>query len=265
MLTTINKLKNGLFVFCLTSCTPFTAMSQNINTDYKLIGGGMRARPAYDGANSNKGEAIPVLRYYGKPWFARTTQGLLEAGARIEPSRGFALGIQIAYEGGRLSSESSFLHRHKVENIKVGASVGVHADYDRNIGPMPVTFLARYRLNTDKDQGAQTDLRISAGIYGGNHFNVALFTQASWADSHLTQTYYGITPQQATVTGFPAFNGASGLLFSSAGLLWSFDLNQEWVLVGGLEARQLRGNAANSPLVEDRSNTYLNAGLAYRF
>lgn len=265
MLTPINKLKNNLFLFCLILCIPFTAMSQNLNTDYKLIGGGIRARPAYDGADSNKGEVIPVLRYYGKPWFARTTQGLLEGGARIELSPGLALGIQLAYEGGRLSSESAFLQKHTIEDIDVGASVGVHADYDRNLGPMPVTFLVRHRINIDKRQGKQTDVRISAGVFGGDKLNVALFAQTSWANSNLTQTYYGITPQQAAVSGLPTFNGASGLLFSSVGLLWSFDLNRAWVLVGGIEARQLRGDAANSPLVEDHSNTYLSVGLAYRF
>ncbi|MGC2519743.1 MAG: MipA/OmpV family protein [Burkholderiales bacterium] len=257
--------KNLFVPVCLTLCIPLAASGQSASTDYTLIGAGLRSRPAYDGSASQQDEAIPVLRYYGKPWFARTTQGLLEGGARIEPGPGLALGAQIAYEGGRRRSESAFLTSHNVADIGVGASVGVHAELDRNLGAMPVTVLARYRLDTDTALGAQTDLRITAGVYGGARFKAAVFAQATWANGKSTQTDYGITPQQSATTGLPAYDAASGLLFTSVGLQWGFDLSREWVLVGSVEARQLRGDAAGSPLVEDRSNTYASVGLAYRF
>ncbi len=117
---------------------PLAALGQSAPADYVLIGAGLRARPAYDGAAAHANEAIPVLRYYGKPWFARTTQGVLEGGARIEPGSGFALGAQVVYEGGRSRSESAFLKDHNVDDIGVGASLGVHAELDRSIGSMPV-------------------------------------------------------------------------------------------------------------------------------
>lgn len=258
--------RRGNFVAaCLILCAPLAALAQSAPADYTLIGAGLRSRPAYDGAAAQTIEAIPVLRYYGKPWFARTTQGALEGGARIEPGSGFALGAQLAYEGGRSRSESAFLKNHNVEDIGVGTSVGVHAELDRNIGSMPVTLLGRYRLHTDKAQGAQTDLRITAGVYGSGRLNAAVFAQATWANGKSTQSYYGITPQQSTATGLAAYNAGSGLLFASVGLQWGFDLNREWLLVGALEARQLRGDAAGSPLAEDRSSTYVSVGLAYRF
>ncbi len=244
---------------------PFAALGQNAPEDYTLIGGGLRVRPAYDGSASQKVEAIPVLRYYGKPWFARTTQGVLEGGARIEPAAGFALGAQIAYESARRSSESAFLRSHNVEDIGAGASVGVHAELDRKIGPMPLNVLARYRQQADNARGAQTDLRITAGVYRGGGFTAGVFAQATWANGKSNQAYYGITPQQSAATGLRAFDAGPGLLNTSAGLLWSFDLAREWVLTGSAEARLLRGDAAASPLVEDRSNVYASAGLAYRF
>lgn len=258
--------RNLLASACFALCTPFAALGQNApSEDYTLIGGALRARPAYDGAASQKGEAIPVLRYYGKPWFARTTQGVFEGGARIEPIAGLALGAQFAYESGRRRSESAFLNSHNVEDIGTGASAGVHAELDRKIGPMPVNVLARYRHNTDDARGAQTDLRITAGVYSGGGFLAGVFAQATWADGKSNQAYYGITPQQATATGLRTFNAGPGLLYTSAGLLGSFDLAREWVLVGSVEARRLRGDAASSPLVEARSNRYASAGLAYRF
>ncbi|MFL6573806.1 MAG: hypothetical protein ACJ8G4_18750, partial [Burkholderiales bacterium] len=47
-----------------------------------IIGAAIRSRPAYDGSSSQVTDLIPQLRYYGKLWFARTTQGILEGGIR---------------------------------------------------------------------------------------------------------------------------------------------------------------------------------------
>jgi outer membrane scaffolding protein for murein synthesis (MipA/OmpV family) len=48
-------------------------------------------------------------------------------------------------------------------------------------------------------------------------------------------------------------------------LLWSLELARDWVAVGNLESRHLRGDAASSPLVERASNYYATVGIAYRF
>jgi outer membrane scaffolding protein for murein synthesis (MipA/OmpV family) len=51
----------------------------------------------------------------------------------------------------------------------------------------------------------------------------------------------------------------------SAGVLGSLDLGRHWLVVGSLELRSLRDEAALSALAERRSNRYASAGLAYRF
>jgi outer membrane scaffolding protein for murein synthesis (MipA/OmpV family) len=194
---------------------------------------------------------IPTVRYYGKPWFARTTQGILEGGVRMELARGFNVGAQLAYEGGRLASESDFLKSNNVPDIKPGASVGLHIEWDQTLGPVPLTLLARGRHFVDGDRGAQADLRFTAGVYGSGAITVGVFVQGTWADSKSNQSFYGMT--------------GSGPLYTSGGLLWGADLSREWIVVGNLEARRLHGDAARSPLVEHKSNRYASASLAYRF
>ena len=63
----------------------------------------------------------------------------------------------------------------------------------------------------------------------------------------------------------PAFAPGGGLLSTSLGLIWSYDLAAHWLLVGNLEGRRLQGDAARSPLTERRSNTYATVGVAYQF
>jgi len=242
---------------------PLAALAQSPAEDYVLLGAGLRARPAYDGSDSQRGDLIPVVRYYGRPWFARTTQGVLEGGARVELASGLNLGAQLAYEGGRAASESGFLRSRNVPDIDPGASFGLHLEWDRKLGPVPVNLLARGRQHAGADRGAQADLRFTAGIYGEGGVLAGVFAQATWANTKSVQSFYGIAPQQSAT--LPAFDAGSGPLSTSIGLLGSVDLSRKWLAVGSVEARKLRGDAARSPLAERTSNYYASAGLAYRF
>src|SRR6266436_5952223 len=230
---------------------PLAALAQNVLPDYAWIGAGVRTRPAYDGSAAQRTDLIPTVRYYGGPWFVRTTQGILEDGARTQLARGLNVGAQLAYEGGRLARESDFLRSNNVPDINPGASVGLHVEWDQKLGPVPVTLLARGRHFVDRDRGAQADLRFTAIVFGGGAITAAVFVQGTWADSKSNQSFYGVA--------------GSGPLYTSGGLLWGVDLSREWIVVGNLEARRLHGDAARSPLAERRSNHYASASLAYRF
>lgn len=224
---------------------PVVASAQNTAPDDStLIGAGIYSRPEYDGSNSQTIDLIPVLRYYGKPWFARTTQGILEGGARAELAPGLAIGAQLAYEAGRRASGS-------VSGLDPGASVGVHLEWDTKLGPAPLNLLFRTRKHFDADRGTQADLRFTAGVYGDSRTQAGVFAQATWADTKSMEAFYGVHD--------------SGLLFTSLGVLGSHDLSRQWVLVGSVEGRRLASTPARSPIVERRSNYYASAGLAYRF
>lgn len=215
-----------------------------------FIGGGLRVRPAYDGSDSQYGELIPVVRYYRGPWFARTTQGILEGGARLELGTHLVAGAQLAYEGGRKQSESAFLANRNAPDLDPGASAGLHIEWDGKLGPAPVTLLGRVRRHLDSDRGAQVDARITAGVYRSTRVLVGVFGQGTWANGAAVRSFYE--------------GGDGGLLHTSLGVLGSFDLDRRWLVVGSLEGRRLHGDAARSPLVERKSNYYASVGLAYR-
>jgi outer membrane scaffolding protein for murein synthesis (MipA/OmpV family) len=237
---------------CIILWVPLAALAQSpALEDYTYLGAGLRSRPAYDGSASQTVDVIPVVRYYGDVLFARTTQGILEGGARARLAPGLAIGAQLAYQAGRDRSEASFLRDNNVPDIGVSASVGPHIEWDTQVGPAPLNVLARWRQNLDSDKGAQADLRTTLGVYGGHGVKAGVFAQATWADSKSTRTYYSVS--------------GSGLLLVAAGLEAGYDLTRNWLIVSTLEARRLQGDAASSPLAERRSSWYLSAGVAYRF
>lgn len=249
--------------FTFSLIAPLAALAESLNDS--LLGMGLRSRPAYDGSATQRTELVPVVRHFSQPWFARSTQGMLEGGVRMEVVPGLHAGLQLVYEPGRKTSESDFLKNHNVSNINGGASIGLHLEWDHNFGPMPITLLARARQHTDSDLGTQVDLRLNAGVYQSGRVAAGVFMQTTWANMKSASSFYGITSPQSAATGLPEFSAGSGWISGSVGLLWSIDLSREWIIVGSMEARRQHGDTAQSPLVERASNHYVSAGLAYHF
>ena len=245
---------------------PAAAQAQIAPDDYTLLGAAVRTRPAYDGSKSQVNDLVPVVRYYGQPLFARTTQGILEGGLHWNLGSGVAAGLQLAYEEGRDASESAFLRNHGfADDIDASGSLGAHLEWDTRLGPAPVTLLARYRQNADSDRGALADFRFNVGLYGENSTIVALFAQATWASSKANRAFFGVTPAQSAASGLPVYEPGGGLQHVGLGVLASHDLTRHWTLVGALQQRWLQGDAAQSPLAERSRNSYANAGIAYHF
>jgi outer membrane scaffolding protein for murein synthesis (MipA/OmpV family) len=146
--------------------------------------------------------------------------------------------VQLAYEQGPRDGDP-------------GASLGLHLEIDTKIGPAPLNLLGRTRTQLDSDRGSQADLRATLGIYRSGGLQAGVFGQATWASEKHMQAYYGV--------------GDAGLLFTSVGLLGSYDLARRWVAVASAELRRLGAEPARGALVQERTGHYLSAGLAYRF
>jgi len=233
--------------------------------DDKYVGIGARVRPAYLGADSSRGDVIPYLRLYGEHFFARTTQGMLEGGWRTRPFGNWVFGAQLAYEEGRVSDDSAFLKDHHLEDVEASASIGLHAEGEWQIGPMPLNALLRVRHDIDADNGNRADVRVTAGILDWGRFRAGVYGQLTWSDDKSTQRYFGLTTQQSAGSGLPAYSAGAGLAYTELGVLGDVNLAKHWLGLWGASVLQLQGDANGSPLTRDRTNWFANAGIAYRF
>jgi hypothetical protein len=197
--------------------------------------------------------------------FARDTRGPLEGGVHYEILPGLYAGVQLAYEEGRITSQSSLLREHNLPNVGTGGSYGGQLEWNGLLGPSPVNVILRARQHLKAEQGLQVDLRFTAGVFQHWGVSAGVVAQATWADARSSEAIYGITAQQAVISALPAFAPGGGLLSTSLGLIWSYDLASHWLLVGEFEGRLLEGDAARSPLAQQRSNAVAVLGAAYRF
>src|SRR5688500_10003060 len=91
----------------------------------------------------------------------------------------------------------------------------------------------------------------TAGLLSRWGLLAVAFGQATWGTENAVASRYGARD--------------SGLLFTSFGLLGSYDLSRRWLLVGSVELRQLYDAARESAVAEKSSGYYAMFGLAYRF
>jgi outer membrane scaffolding protein for murein synthesis (MipA/OmpV family) len=107
------------------------------------------------------------------------------------------------------------------------------------------------RWHTDGDRGKQVDVRGTLGVYEGGGLRAGVFAQGTWSDEEHMQAYYGVRH--------------AGLLYSSLGVLGSYDVGRRWLAVASAERRRLADEPSRSAFVRERTNAYFSAGLAYRF
>jgi len=206
--------------------------------DPSLLGAAIRTRPAYDGSRSQRTDLVPLVSYYGSPWFVRSTQGVLEGGARVEVAKGAILGAQVAYEAGPRGEETQ-------------ASLGVHAEFEGKVGPAPYLFVTRLRERFAGEGGRQVDLRLTVGVYKSGPLSAGIYGQTIWSSAGWTQDYYGVHD--------------SGFLIGSLGVLGGYELGPRWVALGSAEVGRLTHMVAASPVVQQRSTFYASIGLARKF
>ena len=94
---------------------------------------------------------------------------------------------------------------------------------------------------------------------------VGLNLAVRWSDADYNQAYYGLTPVQAAATGLRVTTPGAGISAVQAGISGRMELAPRWTGFGGLAWQRLAGDAADSPLVRERTSPRLVLGAAYSF
>jgi outer membrane scaffolding protein for murein synthesis (MipA/OmpV family) len=89
-----------------------------------------------------------------------------------------------------------------------------------------------------------------------------------WADEDYTKSYFGVTASEAAASGMRPFQASAGVRDVGFTLSSRFPIWRQLSLVGAANYERLLGDAADSPLTDDRGDANqfsANLGLIYRF
>ena len=99
----------------------------------------------------------------------------------------------------------------------------------------------------------------------GPHATWSVGLALSAADRRYMRSYFGVTPQQAAVTAYAAYEPNAGWRDVSLGIGARSEFGRRWIGYVGLSRSELLGPARASPLTTQAASWAINGGLAWRF
>jgi outer membrane scaffolding protein for murein synthesis (MipA/OmpV family) len=114
--------------------------------------------------------------------------------------------------------------------------------------------------------GGQTfDVSASRDWYFGPYLIWSLGGDLGAASGQYMRQQYGVRPDEAQRSGYPAYEPGPGLRDVSVGTTWRLEFDSRWVAFWGGSVGRLLGPAAASPLTVNPSHWELQGGVARRF
>ena len=123
-------------------------------------------------------------------------------------------------------------------------------------------------MSTDvlgRDNGLTADVGVSRKWRLGPQTQLNLSSSISFADSTHLQTWYGVTPEQSTRSGYAVYTPGAGLLDAEIGLSLRHEFGKRWAGFVSTGASLQLGPAADSPLVRQPLGWSVGSGLVWRF
>jgi outer membrane scaffolding protein for murein synthesis (MipA/OmpV family) len=237
-----------------------------VDNERQIVGGAIGAAPDYMGSKN--------YRFVGAPFFKFTFWGQryiqlvgteLQLNLLDEPV--FRAGFSLQYQPGRDDNvEDKVVKKlRKIDDTAMaGGFVGAQfIDKDQPRNRFSVFFDGVTDIDS-KNNGFT--LTLSARYWHmipDTPIDVTLGMSTSYGDDHWMQTYFGIDQDNHIRSGLPVFTAASGIKDFTVSPGVVYYLSKEWLVGAGVRYQRLFGDAAKSPVVEDRGDAnQVVAGIA---
>ncbi len=210
--------------------------------------------PRYDGSDQRRTLAVPALSaQLANGFFAEPVNGI---GFNAGTGRSLQWGVRATVETGRSADLVPGLGR-----IEARLNPGLFANW-RVAERLELRGALRAGM---AGGGTAVHLGGAFDLWRAGAAAVGLNLSVRWSDADYNQAYYGLTPVQAAATGLRVYTPGAGVSAVQAGISGRMELAPRWTGFGGLAWQRLAGDAADSPLVRERTSPRLVLGAAYSF
>lgn len=222
------------------------------------LGAGLAEAPRYPGSSHGRTRLVPLVSLnYGGRLFV----GPLGVGVVAIRCRGFRAGPVLGFQRGRSAGDDP--HLIGLGEISSGATAGLFAGYVR--GPLEAAVTARQAISHSSN-GLSGLMQLNVRhVFAAAHTFVAAGPDVEFGDGNFQRTWFGISPTQSSASGLPVFTPGAGVnrIGVHAGLTYRASEHVLWRVFGRIS--DLAGDAAQSPVVERRTQVVVGAGIAYHF
>jgi MipA family protein len=222
------------------------------------LGLGIAAAPTYLGANDYRATPLPLasIRYGNLLFF-----GPGGIGINAINWHGLRAGPVIGFTGGRY--DSSDHHLNGLGDIQPSLTAGGFVSYStgpfRIVGTLRQAVIHEYNgLNGRIELDYRRALIPGKLLFGAG-------PEFDFANGQYAQTWFGVTPVQSAASGLPVFTPNGGMRDVGINANLTYRYSQHVFLRSFMDLRDLTGNIADSPIVENRTQWLIGFGAAYHF
>jgi MipA family protein len=220
-----------------------------------VLGAGGFYEPNFEGAKKHESSALPYFSITYDDRYTFDNEGM---SAKFYDGGALGLTAKIGYDFGR--DEADDPHLAGLGNIKGGATLGFGVDYDAG----PIDLYADLERSFGDGDGVVGEFGVEVSSSVGQ-LELGANLSATWANEDHMQNYFGVTAAQSAASGLAAYNAGAGFKRADLELSATYAFSQNWMLRGEVGLGELVGDAAKSPIVQDKRQTSAGIFVAYRF
>jgi MipA family protein len=244
------------------------------------VGGGIISTPDYEGSKKTISGVLPTVsvsylsKEYGK-FGSDPRRGLSWTPVlKDEYSFGVGLGVDFGRKdnangtvfqpGSKLLAGMGRIKPSAEFNVFGHYTLGVpiYAQFSKGLSDGKINALTRER---EGHGGARLEVGFDVPWKPTNELTLTFSPNVVWADKKYQQAYFGVTAAQAAASKFKAYSADGGVKSAGLNIGANYQLDKHWAGTMSASINQLRGNAANSPLVSRKGQATLVVGASYTF
>lgn len=221
-----------------------------------IVGAGASYGPEYEGSDEFEVSPIPVFVFNYGEWLEINPGGVAITAYERD---GFALAATVGYESGRDEDDGDRLKG--LGDIDFAATVGAKASYTWS----GVEFYASVDQTIDGSEsligkfGAEYSAPVTARLILGAGVEAVIAN-----DKHM-EAYFGVNAAQAARSGLREYKAEAGFKSVEVSASATYMLSEHWLVRGETSLGILTGDAADSPIVEEKLQPSASLFVGYKF
>lgn len=223
------------------------------------LGLGIATAPTYQGADTTRQSAIPLLDYRWSNGMFAGGRGLL--GMQFSKHPKVQYGVVLGYDLGRKQDDSHYLKG--MGDIASSATFGGFVSYNPT---QQISLGASHRHGAGKDhKGLEMEWSAGYAMPVAPGVQLSLSVGFTAANAAYMQSYFGVDAAQASASGYKRHTPGAGLRDTKASLGVNYQITQDWALTSGIMFTALSDKVSESPLVRKANSSSAFVGVVRRF
>ncbi len=227
-----------------------------------VIGIGVSSGPEFAGSDNDSADLSPIISLTWRDRYFLNQRGLGFYAIRNAGPRDMSVSFAIGYDfDERLAEDDARLTG--LRDVEAGGLISAGLEFD--LGAAAIEIELNQGISSDGHEGTRAILGAAFNRQVGDRLQLGAKPFVVWSDGSYASAFYGVSAQDAMTSSFAAFDAGSGFERVGIELQASYDLTPRTALFVGLEHSQLLGDAKDSPISFDDSQTEISTGVLFRF